>query len=83
MPRLIEKSAQASTAWYNLWFSESLFAGHIQLADNETDFKASFKGTNTILVSASAIELLEPIDESIKLIIGECPIDVATPFLPL
>ena len=79
LEKSIENSEQALTAWYNLWFSESLLAGHIQLADNDIDFIPFSRGAQIILVRDSPIELILPIDGSIRPDIGEWPIDVAIP----
>ena len=79
MPNSIQKSEQAFTASYSLEFSPLLLAGHIQFAESETDLNPSFKGDQIKFVNASPIEFLLPDPGSIKLVIGECPIDVTTP----
>ena len=79
IPKSIQKSEHALTASYSLEFSPSLFAGHIQFAESETDFNPSFRGHQIKFVKASPIEFLLPDLGSIKLVNGECPIDVATP----
>ena len=79
IPNSIQKSEQAFTASYSLEFSPSLLAGHIQFAESETDLNPSFKGDQIKFVNASPIEFLLPDAGSIKLVIGECPIDVTTP----
>ena len=56
-----------------------LFAGHIQLAERDTDLSPFFNGAQIIFVNASPIEFLDPADELINAVVGECPIEVAIP----
>ena len=79
MPSSIAKFEQAFTALYNLESSPSFPHGHIQLADNDIDFIPFLRGAQIILVRDSPIELILPIDGSIRPDIGEWPIDVAIP----
>ena len=58
-----------------------LFAGHIQLADRDTDLSPSFNGAQMMFVNASPIEFLDPAAGLIKAVVGECPIEVAMPNL--
>ena len=83
IPSSIAKSEHAFTASYKRASSPSFLQAHIQLADNETDAKPSFNGAQTILESASAMAVRDPAAGSIKAAIGECPIEVAIPSLPL
>ena len=83
MPRAIAKSLAAFTASYSLESSPSFLHGHIQLAESETLLNLSVSGAHMILVRASAIDRMEPLEGSISPAAGACPIDVAIPFLPL
>ena len=71
IPNSMAKSETACTALYKRASSPSFLQGHIQLAESETDFKPSFKGAQTRLVSDSAILFLLPAAGSIKADIGE------------
>ena len=82
IPRSHAKSDTDSTASYNLAFSPSFFAGHIQLAERETDFRLSFNGAKIIFVKDSAIASFDPATGSINDGIGACPIAVAIPDFP-
>src|SRR5258705_12152439 len=70
IPNRQAKSLTASTAWYNLAFSPSFFAGHIQLALNETPFNPCESGAHTKLVNASAMASLLPVAGSINAAAG-------------
>ena len=83
IPKSIANSETALTALYKRASSPSFLQGHIQLADKETLAKLSCKGAQIILVKASVIEFLLPASGLIKPEIGECPIEVAIPSLPL
>src|SRR5690606_8513146 len=83
MPKSIANLETASTASYKRASSPSFLHGHIQLADNDTDFNSSFKGAQIMLVKASVIAFLLPATGSINPEIGECPMDVAIPSFPL
>ena len=83
IPKSHAKSEIDSTASYNLEFSPSFFAGHIQLAESEIDFKFSFIGAKTIFVNASAIANLDPATGSTNAGTGAWPIAVAIPASPL
>ena len=83
IPRAILKSLMASTALYKRASSPGLLQGHIQLADNEILFTPFSRGAQIILVRDSVIAFLDPATGSISPEIGECPILVATPCLPL
>ena len=83
IPKSIAYSEIALTASYKRASSPSFLQGHIQLADNETESNPSFNGAQIILVKASVILFLLPAIGLIKPEIGECPIEVAIPSLPL
>src|SRR5690606_32395703 len=83
MPKSIANSETAFTASYKRASSPSFLQGHIQLADNETDFNSFFSGAQMILVNASVMEFLLPATGSIRPEIGEWPIEVAIPSFPL
>ena len=83
IPISIENSEIAFTASYNLASSPSFLQGHIQFAESETLLSPSLSGAQMMLVNASVIELRLPAIGLIKPEIGEWPIDVAIPSLPL
>ena len=83
IPKSIAKSEHAFTASYKRASSPSFLHAHIQFADNETEYRPSFSGAQTIFDRASAIAVREAAAGSIKAAIGECPIDVAKPSFPL
>ncbi len=66
IPNSITNSLNALTARYKRASSPLFFAGHIQFALKETDFRLSFKGAHIIFVSASATALTEALRGSIK-----------------
>src|SRR6218665_2387965 len=80
MPRAMAKSEQACTALYKRASSPSFLQAHIQLADNETLFRPSFRGAQTRLERDSAMALRLPAASSIRAVNGEWPIDVAIPY---
>jgi len=83
IPKSIENFEIASTASYKRASSPSFLQGHIQFAESEILFNPSFKGAQIIFVNASVIEFLLPASGLINPEIGEWPILVAIPSLPL
>ena len=79
IPNSIAKSETALTASYKRASSPGFLHGHIQFAESEIPFKPFFIGAQIILVSASVIAFLLPLEGLIKAATGECPILVATP----
>ena len=79
IPRSIANSEIDSTALYKRASSPLFLQGHIQFADREILCSPSFKGAQTILVSASVIATRLPALGSISAAIGACPIEVAIP----
>ena len=79
MPSSMANLEHALTASYSLESSPSFPHGHIQFADNDIDLIPFARGAQIILVKDSPIELILPIDGLMSPVIGEWPIDVATP----
>ena len=83
IPSFIAKSLISLTALYNLVFSPTLLAGHIQLALNEIFVIPFSIGAHIIFVKDFKRAIFAPFFSSIKETIGENPIEVAIPLLDL